>query len=46
MDWSPDGKSIAVYVQRRADRVLQLGILNVANGTLQGSGTLPDHAAA
>jgi Tol biopolymer transport system component len=35
IDWSPDGKSIAVYVQRRADRVLQLGLLHVSDGTLQ-----------
>ena len=35
LDWSPDGKSIAVYVQRRADRVLQLGLLQVSDGSLQ-----------
>lgn len=35
LDWSPDGKLIAVYVQRRAERVLQLGLLRVTDGTLQ-----------
>ena len=35
VDWSPDGRSIAVYVQRQADRVLQFALLRVADGGLQ-----------
>jgi Tol biopolymer transport system component len=32
MDWSPDGRTLAVFVNREADRVLQFGLLGVSNG--------------
>jgi Tol biopolymer transport system component len=35
IDWAPDGQSIAVYIQRREDRLLQLGLLRVSDGALQ-----------
>jgi len=33
MDWSPDNRSLAIFVNRQADRVLQFGVLQVATGT-------------
>jgi Tol biopolymer transport system component len=35
MDWSPDGKSIAAYMNRLADRVLQFGLIGVADGSFR-----------
>lgn len=32
MDWSPDGKTIAAYVNRTPDRVLQFGLIDVSDG--------------